>query len=684
MANAIRCIRVCASIEMNPFRPIADWLRRARRRNEVSDPPRVERDGSVRGRQDQTLDRLRETEQRFSFLVRATGDAVYDWDFETGQIEWNVGRDTMFGYPLDTVKPDLAWWEHKLHPDERDRIMTSLEEAIERPEPSWLEEYRFRRADGGWGWVLDRGYFVRDESGRAVRMIGALQDLTNRHAEEQVLRESESHFRALIENVSDGIIVVDHDGIIRYASPSMQRLLGYPPSDLIGMQSDDLVHPEDRARAAVGLTSRIHVPENTFSLTYRLRHRNGSWRSMEAVASNLPPGRLTGAVVNLRDLTERLALEKQLEQSDHLSKLGRLAATVAHEFNNVLMGIQPFAELIRRSRDDTVVENATNRILASVQRGKNIAQEILRYTRPTEPTLQAIDLREWMKTLRAELSGLMGSRIDLDIRDVEEPLYVLGDPLQMTQTLVNLAINARDAMPEGGTLTIIAEEAMSWRDFSFGVVPTPDRFIHFIVRDTGTGIAPEHIEHIFEPLYSTKKSSGTGLGLNVANQIVSAHGGQMFVESEVGAGTTFHLFFPKTYPELREELEPRETTGEPPAIRQRVLIIDEDEAISAGVAALLEDEGYETRVIGEGGAAEAALADFRPHAVIIHLGLPDVEGAEVFRRFSPRWPDLPVIFSTGYGDESRLGPHLSRRNINFIQKPYDAEQLFDLLTSILE
>jgi two-component system, cell cycle sensor histidine kinase and response regulator CckA len=507
--------------------------------------------------QHEILDRLRETEQRFNFLVRATEDAVYDWNIETGYLNWNEGWGTLLGYPPDAVSPDLTWWENKLHPDERNRIVASLNAAVDQQEPYWAEEYRFRRADGGWAWVLDRGYFVRDESGRAVRMIGALQDLTSRRAEEEVLRESESLFRALIENASDGIIVVDPDGVIRYASPSMEKLLGRPPEDLIGMQSNDLVHPEDRVRAAIGLTSRIHVPDSMFSLTYRLRHKDGSWRSMEAVASNLPAGRLSGAVVNLRDLTERRALERQLEQANHLSRLGRLAATIAHEFNNVLMGIQPFAELIRRTRDENVLESATTRILESVQRGKYIAQGILRYTRPTEPTLQAIDLRAWMKTLRAELDAVVGTRVDLDVQVVEEPLFVLGDPLQMVQTLVNLAINARDAMPEGGTLTITAEEALSWRDFSFGVVPTPDRFIHFSVHDTGTGIAPEHIEHIFEPLYSTKKSSGTGLGLNVANQIVSAHGGQMFVESEVGVGTTFHIFIPRTYPEIHQELESR-------------------------------------------------------------------------------------------------------------------------------
>jgi two-component system, cell cycle sensor histidine kinase and response regulator CckA len=667
MANAIRCLRARACIEMNPLRSIADWLVRARRRDGGSDSGEEVRKSVVR------------SESRYRSLVERNPAPMFRATVEGRILECNDAFIRLFGHESRTELMSQPMSALYRDPSVRQNILEELDEAgsIEN------REVALRRKDGSAIFAqLHIALATDEESGERV-VEGTLIDVTRQHEILGRLSESESHFRALIENASDGIIVVDHDGFIRYASPSMERLLGYPTSDLIGMQSDDLVHPEDQVRAAVGLTSRIHVPESTFSLTYRLRHKDGSWRSMEAVASNLPPGRITGAVVNLRDLTERLALEKQLEQSEHLSRLGRLAATVAHEFNNVLMGIQPFAELIRRSRDDTVVESATHRILESVQRGKNIAQEILRYTRPTEPTLQAIDLRLWMKTLRAELNAIIGSRIHLDVQDVEEPLYVLGDPLQMIQTLVNLAINARDAMPEGGTLTITAEEALSWRDFAFGVVPTPDRFIHFKVRDTGTGIAPEHIEHIFEPLYSTKKSSGTGLGLNVANQIVSAHGGQMFVESEVGVGTTFHLFFPKTYPELREELEPRETATQQPALRHRILIIDEDEAISAGVSALLEDEGYETRVIGEGEMADSALADFRPHAVILHIGLPDIDGTEVFRRFSPRWPELQVIFSTGHGDESRLGPFLSLPNVHFIQKPYEAAELFDLLTSVL-
>jgi two-component system, cell cycle sensor histidine kinase and response regulator CckA len=658
---------------MNPFRFIAHRLQRALGRNDPSD--REDREALIR------------SERRYRSLVERNPTPIFRASVSGRILECNDAFVRLLGHESRAELTSLPFTA--IHPDPS--VPVRLAEELREKGAIANRQVILRRRDGATLFALLHADLATDEEAGEEIIEGTLVDVTRQHEEmirreaaEEILRESEAHFRALIEHASDGIIVVDPDGTIRYASPSMERILGYPPKDLVGRLSNDLVHPDDQVRAIVGLTSRMHVPGSTLSLTYRLRHQDGSWRSMEAVASNLPPGRLPGAVVNLRDVTERLALEKQLEQSDHLSRLGRLAATIAHEFNNVLMGIQPFAELIGRSRDAAVVESATSRILGSVQRGKNIAQEILRYTRPTDPIPQAVELRVWMKTLHDELSAMLGSRVDLDVKAVEEPLFVLGDPMQMSQTFVNLALNARDAMPEGGTLTITAQEAESWRDFSFGVVPTPDRFVHFTVRDTGTGIAPEHIEHIFEPLYSTKKSSGTGLGLNVANQIVAAHGGQMFVESEVGVGTAFHLFFPKTYPELQEELEPRgETTTRQPATRARILIIEEDESVSAGVAALLESEGYETHIIREGTQAEQAISDFRPSAVIVHLGLPDIEGAEVFRRFSPRWPDLPVIFSTGHGDESRLGTLLSLRQVHFIRKPYEAEQLFDLLSSLL-
>jgi len=245
---------------------------------------------------------------------------------------------------------------------------------------------------------------------------------------------------------------------------------------------------------------------------------------------------------NTSSMSEIELLEAQLEQATRLASLGRLAATLAHEFNNVLMGIQPFAQLLQRpALPPAVVAKSAGHIMTSVARGKRIAQDILRFAQPPQTTLHPLDFTEWCRRFVAESAPLIPDSVTLRTELSNEPLRILSDGELLSQVFASLTANARDAMPNGGTITIAARQPCPSSAFSFGAVADPERFVQISFSDTGTGIAPHVLPRVFDPLFTTKHNR-TGLGLAVAHQIVTDQGGHLFVESAPGSGTTFHLF----------------------------------------------------------------------------------------------------------------------------------------------
>jgi CheY-like chemotaxis protein len=283
-------------------------------------------------------------------------------------------------------------------------------------------------------------------------------------------------------------------------------------------------------------------------------------------------------------------------------------------------------------------------------------------------------LHRWEEEIRPLLGGSV--RLDISVEDPET--YALVDPLQIGQVLTSLALNARDAMQErGGCIRIRAELAKSWGAFRFGVVKTPDRFVHFSVHDDGSGITEAQLAHVFEPLFTTKKG-GIGLGLAISYQVVSRHNGHIFVESPAGEGTTFHVFLPTTLPVLHEH----ELKTSPTLAVSRVLLVEDEPAVSSGIAMLLEMEGVQVEVVSAGREACPAIERFAPDAVVLDIGLPDVDGITVYGDIHGRWPRLPVLFSSGHGDSAQLEHYLARPNVGFILKPYDFDAVRRKLAEI--
>jgi PAS domain S-box-containing protein len=508
-------------------------------------------------------------------------------------------------------------------------------------------------------------------SGRDGQSFGHLvsfHDITERRHSEDQLREREAQFRSLIEHSSDVICVMDRDGIIEYKSPAIFDTLGFTPEEMVGTSVYDEVCEEDvpLTREAVERLLRTGTPQQVL---LRARHKNGALKWFLVVFSQLRTKDGERIVANARDITERKMLESTLEKTQRMTSLGHLAATIAHEMNNVLMAIQPNVEYLGRVLpDDARMQRIVRTIGQSVRRGSRITQEILSFTRPAEPRLQPVDVRRWLTDLITEAQPMLGSRIELGLHLPGEAVLILGDTAALNQAFTNLLLNARDALQGSGRIDITVADAHSAVQ-SESTKPL-DSLVRISVCDNGPGMTREVSERIFEPLFTTKQR-GMGLGLGVVHQIISAHGGFIHVDTAEGKGATFHVYVPRS-----EEPEPA-SLHSAIAIPEgmRVLLVEDEIAISTGLTYTLQIEGAEVRAVDRGGAVIDTIESFRPAVVVLDVGLPDMSGTDVLARIREKWPALPVIFSTGHADAGRLNSLLEPPLVDVVLKPYETSEL---------
>lgn len=488
---------------------------------------------------------------------------------------------------------------------------------------------------------------------------------------------------ALLNAVNQAVLATDGDGTIVFSNPAANKLFGGGTSTVIGQTLATVMpfHDVSELFAVVreeGSWSGGRRSPDGASLSFvtacALRGANGAIEGFVIVSTPLDSLDLPRVV----DESERLRLENRLLQAERISSLGRLAASVAHEFNNVLMGIQPFIDLLtKRSGSDPAVKLAAPRIADAVARGKRITQEILRFTRIGEPTRVPVNVAEWLHAFEPELVQLAGPLVTVTTQS-DPSLVMLADAHQLRQVFANLVVNAHHAMPNGGRLEVRAiGDAMS------NGKPTPIPAVHFSIRDTGVGIPQDTLHYIFEPLFTTKKFGGTGLGLAVASQVVQQHQGHIYAESTLGEGTTFHMLIPAAPAASIAAAPMQQMTS--PRVRppMRVTMIEDDESVGAGLVAILDFEGITTDWVRLGSEAVSRIAARFPDAVILDLGLPDLDGMQVYEQIAARWPDLPVLFSTGHGDQNLLTNTPTGKKVGYLQKPYESDELLAALDDLL-
>jgi PAS domain S-box-containing protein len=535
----------------------------------------------------------------------------------------------------------------------------------------------------GGGFRVPKGLLSPEDSTYVESMANILAEATGRENARAALQQTTRRLQLVLESTLEGICTVDADGRCTMVNAAAARMFGRGTEEILGAQMHELVHvrhpngsPYPREECPIYRVVRDGVPQTVLGDAFW--RADGTQIPVDYSAAPIVDGdAIAGAVVAISDTSARRALEQKLAQANRVASLGRLAATVAHEFNNVLMGISPFVEVIRRKPERAA--KALDQISGAVARGKRITGDILRFTRPSELVRADFGVAPWLGDLGAHMMGVLSAnhRIAVDAGDPE--LRANGDRHQLHQVVMNLVLNARDAMPAGGAISLSARREAPGTRFGFGAVAAPERFVHLAVADDGCGMDAAMLAHIFEPLFTTKRN-GTGLGLAVAHQVVQRHGGEIFVESAAGAGTTFHLFIPLAEGG-GESPAPLPAPPAPRAKGRHLLLVDDDEMVVSGLVSLLELEGIRVDAVGSGAAAIAYLRHTRPHVVLLDVGLPDMDGAEVYAQIAVMHAELPVVFSTGHADTARLEA-LERGPVVSLLKPYDLTTLLNAIERV--
>jgi PAS domain S-box-containing protein len=618
----------------------------------------------------QAMEKLEAAESKFRTLVEHALVGVYI--IQDGRhVYCNPALTRILGYDEATLLAFPSVLDTIVDED-RERVAALMNSRIEDPERDLHYSFGVRRGDGVVAEVEVHGAGITYEGRPAV--VGTAVDVTEQRRSHDSLRRSEERYRTLVEEAQDIIFTCDLEGRITSLNHAFEEITGWKAADWIGRSFLEVLQPES-VPAAVSRLKEVLSERPTPGLESQLRGANGEAILVEGTARPLVmDGVVVGALGIIRDITERRRLETALERSGRFTALGRLAATLAHEFNNVLMGIQSTTEMLQRTAPLPAVQTGVASIRGSVQRGRRITQDVLRFTRSPEPELEPVRLDQLLMQLAPDFQDLAGPNIHVLVRAAtDRNLTVAADRQQLEQAFINLILNARDAMPAGGSITIGLEQR----------APRPvDRgpMVAITVEDTGTGMSSDTVSLVFEPLFTTKKSGGTGLGLAIVHQIIERHRGEIEVDSELGKGTVFEILLP-----LSDGVQPSDAPPRAMSKHQvrRLLLVEDDETIATGLAAVLELEGVAVEVVNLGLQAEAAVESFMPDAVLLDLNLPDIDGREVYERLARRWPQLPVIISTGHGDVATVKGFSAGRRNAFLLKPYDIETLFETLAAVI-
>ena len=596
-----------------------------------------------------------------------------------------IGLDGRLLYASPSAEDQLGYTPDELigidyaslvHPDDLPGAREAIAQALagDRPDPYIC---RVRHKDGRWRWFEGVPAPILDEDGEVELILAVSRDVTERMQREEELRESRELYRSVVENANDLIALFGLDGILTYASPSHRAVLGYEPDELVGMHARDLCHPDDLAGSERALCEVLDDLYTTFDL--RIRHKEGHWVTLEGASKAIPgpDGSPRMILSTSRDVTEQRALEEQLRAAQKMEAIGQLAGGIAHDFNNLLTAIEGYGSLaLAGLPEDSLSRSHVLGMKSAGERAAALTRQLLAFSRRQvlQPTVLGLD--EIITGLEGMLRRLLGETIELVIEAAEDTGRVRADRGQLEQVAMNLAVNARDAMPRGGTLRIATanlELGEAFAELHDGGNPGPH--VALTVSDTGEGMDRETLARIFDPFFTTKPvGEGTGLGLSTVYGIVKQTGGAIQVDSEPGAGTTFAVYLPRVWDDVqRDELPaPAALSGS-----ATVLLVEDEPVVRDVVREMLLRAGY---TVVDAGSGEEALAVADAHqgpidALLTDVVMPGMSGPELAGELVAQRPGLRVLFASGYAEHAVASEGVLRPGTAFLEKPFTAAQL---------
>lgn len=537
----------------------------------------------------------------------------------------------------------------------------------------------------------------RSQSG-ALEFISTLaRDITAQKEAALALSRSEAHFRSLIENTLDIISIVDVEGKLVFVTPSIQRVLGWTPEELVGRSIFSLVHEEEIPVAAENFSRVVHKGEFVAPSEFRIRHKAGGFRRLEHVSENLlNDAAVGGIVINSRDVTDRRQAEEaliesqqQLLQAQKMEAVGRLAGGIAHDFNNLLTAIKGFTGLLlldfeeRDPRRGFVAE-----IEAAATRASGLTRQLLAFSRRQVLKPEVLDLNTTVVEMEKMLRRLVGEDLRMTTSLAPDLGRVKADPGQIEQVVMNLVVNARDAMPHGGELEIRTSNAtLTERDAQTHAYVQPGSFVLLEVRDTGVGMSRELQDRVFEPFFTTKEQGkGTGLGLSTVYGIVKQSGGYVWVESEPDRGTTFRVYLPRVEGAVTMRGSEAPASGTVLEGNETILVVEDELAVRVLVHRVLDRMGY--RVVDASSGSDVLdlvrSGAIQPDLLLTDVVMPGMSGRELSDLLQSARPGLKVLYMSGYTDEAIVHHGVLEPAVAFIEKPFTPDALLRKVRETLD
>jgi two-component system, cell cycle sensor histidine kinase and response regulator CckA len=559
--------------------------------------------------------------------------------------------------------------------------LTELSETLRHGLPGHVELVNYRK-DGTKRWIELNVNPVFDDGGVCTHFVSILRDITKRKLEED-------RARALVENALDLILVLDPKRTIKWASPSVFRAVGYTSDELVGMDAAKLIHPDDLQFVASRMTEDFSHPGTGSSIECRWVRRDGSSFHAESTLNNLLHNpQIKGIVLNVHDITERKEtekLEEQLRQSQKLEAVGQLAGGIAHDFNNLLSVIQSYARFVMESLDESdPAKQDAREIVEAGERAATLVRQLLTFSRKEMATDTIINVNDIIEVTKKLLQRTIGEDVRLVTNLAPDLAGTKIDPANVEQMVMNIALNARDAMSQGGALTIKTRNISIFESSGANGHLSPGEYVSVVLSDTGRGIPQEIVDRIFEPFFTTKsRGQGTGLGLAMVYGMVQQAGGSISIRSEVGTGTTFEILLPAT-----EETADTSSDGGPIGPQSGVgtiLVVEDDVAVRRLVKRILTKAGY--TVLGSSSGIDA-LQICEMYGATIDLLLTDVvmpgmSGQALAESIRLDHPSLPVLFMSGYpGDTVATRGELEGSD-EYLLKPFTSVQLLEKVRNSL-
>jgi two-component system cell cycle sensor histidine kinase/response regulator CckA len=628
--------------------------------------------------------KLVQREELFRLISENAADLIAVVDMQGNRIYNSLSYERTLGYSLEELRNSSSF--EQIHPEDRERVKEAAEEA-RRTGMGRPMEYRFRHKDGTWRVLESTASVIRNSKGEPEKLVIVNRDVTERNHAVEALGRSEANFRSLVGDAPYGIFRANLAGKLLMVNPALEKMLGYESQDellAVNLASGIYRHPAEHQKISGMFLRNPHFKD----VEIEWKRKDGAFIMVRCSGWPVKDENSTYIEVFAEDVTERRVLERQLRVAQKMEAVGRLSGGIAHDFNNLLGVILGYIQVMKRNLvpGQSSYEYAEEIEKAS-QRAVSLTKQLLAFSRQQVLEPAILNLNTLVYDMGKMLPRLIGEDIQLNL--ILDPVIgqVKADPGQIEQVMMNLAVNARDAMPDGGRLTI--QTANAELDMAFvhehpGSVP--GQYVMLAVTDTGTGMDPETQAQIFEPFFTTKeRDKGTGLGLATVYGVVKQSNGYITVESEKGKGALFKIYLPRIEQPVATKCE---SSQGPLTVRgcETILLVEDAEPLRKLAHMFLRDNGYQVLTAADGSEAQQVAAQHpgHIHLLLTDVVMPGINGRVLAERLAPLHPAMKILYMSGYTDSFIAGHGVLEEGIHLLHKPFTEESLLRKVRELLD